>query len=73
MLIWGFSIFQIVSIGSSVVGAQGSDKSLATVFDVFMNTDGIVTACAGLVVGLVAYGIGEVIGLLNDIRGNTRL
>jgi hypothetical protein len=73
VVIWALSLFQIISLGSGVLGAQESGQSFLATIEAFMSVEGIFTACAGFVVGLVSYGIGEVIGLLNDIRGNTRL
>jgi uncharacterized protein (DUF2062 family) len=51
---------------------RSASSDLTDFLNTFLNDSTIGTVLVGFIAGLVFYGIGELIALLNDIRRNTR-
>jgi type II secretory pathway component PulF len=71
VLIWLGTVAIIVIPGFDVISDSFSSDLTATL-NALMNNNTVVAALIGLILGFVFFGLGEIIGLLNTIRRNTR-
>jgi uncharacterized membrane protein len=70
ILIWVFSLAILTILGSDILG-RNSSADLSDLLQAFAGDSTTPTILVGFIVGLVFFGIGEAISLLNDIRRNT--
>jgi hypothetical protein len=71
ILIWLGTVLIIAIPGFDVIRASFSHDIEATLSSLLNNAT-VGTVLNGFIIGIVFFGIGEIIGLLNKIRRNTR-
>jgi hypothetical protein len=71
ILIWIGSVMVLVGSGTDMFSAVGYG-TLFDMLDTLLSDNAIVTVAGGFLLGLIVFGIGSIIGLLGDIRRNTR-
>jgi hypothetical protein len=71
VFIWLGTVLVLVGSETNMFGIVGFG-TLFDVLNILLSGNMIVTAAGGFITGLILFGIGAIIGLLSDIRRNTR-
>ncbi|MDR1082427.1 MAG: hypothetical protein LBL27_00985 [Coriobacteriales bacterium] len=72
VLFWVAAVLMILVSAVDIFGGGGGNYDWMNIFDRLVENGALIVILGGFILGLIFFGIGEVIGLLNDIRKNTR-